>query len=256
MLQEGKQVVGQNGVQECIGLDSAHLPLAQQKDQTLLLTDPESQQNLALMQEFTQYMQRWKDILFSSEYQNFHDEKARSGRRTGEFDVIQSEEGQHVVPTNEDNNSADTVRVNGEATYEIKTIGRREQGKTRRIDKLVFSIGSFGKGSEHLIDPYTKKPLLEVTIRASKAQSMTNGQEQTPGMYNIGIECFVNPFGVYGIGYTLNQRTIEKKSDGLPVPNIHAQSLFQLVDSFIPKQEPQPAKAQRSIPVQRRTPGL
>ena len=168
--------------------------------------------------------------------------------------MTQLGEGQQIVPTSEDNRSSDTVRVLGEATYEIKTVGRREKGKTRRIDKLEFSIVSHNKfmeEGEQLIDPYLQTQLSEVTIHASSGQTTTNGQKQTPGSYNIGVYGYLGKeVNFFAVDYTLNQRTLKIKRENhrLPVRNNHAQSLFRLVDSFIPKQEPQPAPTTGSPP--------
>src|SRR6266702_6905935 len=113
MLWEWEQVAGKNEAQEGARVDNGHIPLAQQKDQTLLLTDPESQQYLELMQEFTQYMQRWKAVLFSPEYAVLHNSEERSGRREYAFNIVQAEGKQHIVPISEDheNSGSGVARV-------------------------------------------------------------------------------------------------------------------------------------------------
>lgn len=262
------EVADQDEAQEGARLDSVRIPIARQKDQTLLLTDPESQQYLELMQEFTQYMQRWKDVLFSPQYEVIHNSREDRGESEYEFDIIQTEGKQHIVPTSEDNENSDIgiARVSGKATYDIAQINRR---KKEIRDTIGFTVTALRPDSLPLIDPDTNEPLNEVSIYAHREQVITRGKKgvQEPGTYDILITIAdtefdkpqTSPYSLLShtshVAYTLNQRTIEIERELTnpyrpPILNPHARALFQLVDSFIPKQEPQPANTQ-SVPITR-----
>ncbi len=269
---------GRKEAQESAGGDSGHIPIAQQKDQTLLLTDPESQQYLELLQEFNHYMQRWKDVLFSPEYQIYHEGSKNSSARVGEFDIIQSGGIQEIVPTNEKNKKSGLgiVRVSGNETeFDIIPKKRRDNKKRQQTEReLEFRITSLREDGLHLIDPLIKMPLQVIRIYAYKDIDTTKRKKtkQKSGTDIISINCssaetvaetigkrhLLSPKYVYGTEYLLNPHKIEirrENEDLPPTSNDHFQSLLQFVDSFIPRQMPEPVKPQTHVPLRRQVQG-
>ncbi len=260
MLQERLYNAGDEGLQLIARLNTA-LPLVQQKDQTLLLTDPESQQYLELMQEFTQYMQQWKSVLFSPKYEIVHNSEKYFGERWYGYDIARAEGIQQIVPISKENESSGSgiVRVHAISTYTLEP-HRRKRRTEQLIESLTFETTPLGDDEITLTDPLTNTPLGYVSIIAERVrETTTRGKlKKQSGEYSIEAHLGIaNPHqDALTTRYTLypNAVRIGRENENLPVlSNAHAQVVLHLIDSYIPRTEPQPATAQQAIPI-RRTP--
>jgi hypothetical protein len=214
------------------------------------------------MREFTQYLQRWKDVIFSSQYEVTHNSEENYGKKEYAFDIIQSEGKQQIVPINEDhrNSISGTVRVKAASEYQIHPIRQRAK---KLLEILDFEVEPLRDEELSLTSPVTNTSLRYVRFSAYRNwETTTRGKpRKEPGSYQV-TSCILiadhqqNDDFLYS-NYRLYPKSVEVKreNDGFPpMSNAYVRKLLKLVDSFIPRQEPQPAKPQQPIPV-RRAPG-